>query len=402
MEAATTTPAAAWADALGLLRRSMIGDSFSRLFAGSHVREAGDTWTIGVASETAKQWIEARHLRQVEQALAAALGEAPALQFVVAAPPATPLASPAIPGEAPVSPNPASGPGHPSPDSAVAADGLAALDYHDLWYNQATGGYDRMLKYWGEFWRAYLSRQNAVAYSLWEYLQIDDKRDIKSSDFTWWTPVRKHQVKPLARVLGCAPLTISGGFRQCSIFNAALAEGRELEECCRKYWPNLMNTTKNGNPQCVHWSPGAFETLYNEGLLAIRVTGDGGKGSFCHLQVWRLLPLLTPFQVEQLHEVERIRHEHWLNANEYKTGQSLATWQCEHRESAVRELGGHTTGRELLDRYQPNPLKPGYTGRSVTMVTENSEGDDLSVTMVTENENDDHFSITMVTENDPY
>lgn len=357
-------PAAAWEGALEALRRQMTRISYDENLHGVTVMEvAPPTWTVAARSEENREFLALRLADKIALALAGLVGYEPELRFVVAAP-ARPQVYQLPPPETAMVANTAELVNSIGDEADLSLPGslLSHLDYEQGWFGNQSPGYDRMLKYWGHFWRAYLSRRNAVAYTLWEYLQVADKRNVNAAGFTWWTPAKKYNVRPLARVLGCAPVTVSGGFRQCSIFNAALAGGQELDECCQAYSPHLMNETRTGTPQCIHWVKGAFEVLYEEGLLAIQTVTGAPKSSYCVLQVWRLLPLLTPSQVATMHEVEQLLHESWLEQNGYKIGCAPVQWNEERALRVVAGMPRREAGRVVWDSYQPNPLLPGYTG----------------------------------------
>jgi hypothetical protein len=341
---------ALWGKALDTLRARMTRSAFDDNLKDTLALDCEPpAWIIAARSEENREFLALRLKDKISEALAPLVGYEPELVFVVAERPATASGNGATPAVIAISDAPSRG-------------RLSGLDYKDAWFGNNSPGYDRMLKYWGQFWRAYLSRRNPVAYTLWEYLQVADKRNVKAPSFTWWTPAKKYNFRPLARVIGCAPVTVSGGFRQCSIFNTALAAGEVMEECCKAYHPHLMNETKNGGPQCIHWVKGALEVLYEEGLLAISTITGSPKSSYCLLQVWRLLPLLTPRQVAAMHEVEQLLHETWLDQNGYKVGCTPEWWGEEDGLRVVTELAGRELGRTVWGEYQPNPLLPGYTG----------------------------------------
>jgi hypothetical protein len=374
----TIDPATIWSQALAALQLRMPRGAFDNNLRDTVVASSDPpAWTIAARSEESREFLTGRLKGMIEAALAPLVGYEPELSFVVAARPGRPelAIQPEMASRSRAAGNGEAN-GHAGYSDTAGDDFLFGLNYEQAWFGKDSPGYDRMLKYWGQFWRAYLSRLSPVAYTLWEYLQVADKRNVNAPDFTWWTPAKKYNFRPLARVVGCAPVSISGGFRQCSIFNAALASGQELEACCKAYHPHLMNETRTGNPQCIHWVKGAFEVLYEEGLLAIQVVTGAPKSSYCLLQVWRLLPLLTPRQVATMHEVEQFLHENWLDQNGYKVGCTPEQWNSSRAWRAVMGLPGRQAGRTVWGEYQPNPLLPGYTGSdrpAIAPVESNSE-----------------------------
>jgi len=306
-----------------------------------------ERWIIDAGSQAGVEWLNHRLKTLVQNSLIQILGYPVEVEFTASEEtPRPPLvAAPALtdrPHQLALI----------NPDDQNLVDGI---DFAKLWFEAKGSGYDRIAKYWSQFWRAYLNRQNTRAYSLWEYLQVSDKRPAGKPPH--WTPVRKYQARPLSRVLGCAPASITGGFRQCSIFNRAIEMGEQLDECCGYHTPaELCDTRTTGQPQCRFWDTGAFEVLYQEGLLAIRITGASPRNTHYHLQVWRLLPLLTPSQVENLHEVERAKHDAWLEIQESKNFLDKRAWQQFQEKRMVGLMADRDRGRDIFDRYQPNPL----------------------------------------------
>lgn len=77
-----------WSHALDELRLQMTRATFETWFTGAHVVDvAGATWTIGVRSDFARDWLEQRLRDAVERTLAAVVGEEISVVFTVARPP---------------------------------------------------------------------------------------------------------------------------------------------------------------------------------------------------------------------------------------------------------------------------------------------------------------------------
>lgn len=336
-------PQQLWNQVLSALQLQMTRATYDTWLAGTTLVSVNEeACVIAVKNQSAQDWLQNRLYETIKRTLTSLMGQEIPLRFIVTANGTGPKPATPVPSK-PTQPR-------------TGLDFIRNISFDSLWYDSGGTGYDRMSKYCAQFWRAYLSRLNPKCYSLWEFLQVADTRNVSASAFTHWTPVKKYRVRALARTLGCAPATISGGFRQCPVFNAALAEGRVLDSCCGNYQPVRMKVSRYGNPQCLHWVSGAFEQLYQAGLLAITVTGDAPRSTFHHLQVWRLLPLLTPYQVQQLHEVEQEAHERWLEKHAHKGGFRVDAWSAIVEPSLVPLMSGYDEGRSLYDVYQPNPL----------------------------------------------
>lgn len=330
-------------EALTQLRLQMTRPTFDTHLSNlALVQAKNGTWTIGVNSEFSRAWLQGRLRPTVERALANIAGREIAVEFVLA------------PEAEPTNSN-----GAPASTSAPASAGqeLARADYKKLWYARGGAGYAPVPHYASQFWQAYLK---ARAFGLWLYIESQERPGIPKTNIFWTRP-RSYKIRALARKIGCSPGVISGRLRQCIQFNQAQEEGEEWENCHRchqRYNPTRIQETRDGRPVCVHWDPGIFEQLYDEGLLAIRVSGDANnpRSVMHYLQMWRLLPLLTPYQAAQLGEADQESHHNWLRAHGHIIGLDLSAWESITETSLVPLLPGYNTGREINDVYQPNPL----------------------------------------------
>ncbi len=294
-------------------------------------------WQVIVKNDAAKAWLKNRLYETIKRTVASHVGQPVELEFV-------------IEGKSPRVSTPNSLMAHNPQDIQF----VQSLDFKALFFEPGGSGYERLAKYWSRFWRVYLNQMNNQAYSLWEFLQHPDMSD--QTQAPYWTPARKYNARPLARQLHCSPVMLTGGFRQCSVFDAALDEGQELTDCCRLHQPSEMRTNKYYQPQCRYWRTGAFEILYQEGLLAINVTGQTSKSKKHHLQVWRILPLLTPWQVERLPEADQEIHNGWLTTQAGKGLVNEAWWYEYTGRRMVEHMAERETGRHVQGHYRPNPL----------------------------------------------
>lgn len=348
MAVSVIDPAAVWGATLETLSRQMTRSSYDTILKGVTVASVTPpAWVIAARNEENREWLANRLQDKIRLALAPQIGYEPELSFVVAPVQKSQIGilSPEIAIPAPAAIN-----------GEVGQPGFVqGIDFAALWFGRSEDGgtgYDRLAKYWSRFWRAYLNRFNSRAYELWEYLLTPDKSDQARPPY--WTRPRPYQIKPTAKILGCSPVMITGGFRQCSVFDTALAEGVVLPECCGVHCPSEMRKNQFGQPQCRFWRTGALEVLYREGLLAIRISGDSSKDTYHHLQVWRLLPLLSPWQAEALPESEWPAHRDWIEAQ----GKSFnaEAWHNYSGRRMVFEMADRDTGRTYHDAYRPNPL----------------------------------------------
>lgn len=327
-------------DLKSMLRTQMTAATYDAHIAGARVIETDDVLQLVARSPQSAAWLQARLLATIEAVAGCRveiLEPVNGNQGYAEVGPALVEAANLI--------------GQSQDDESF----VRSIDFPALWFQAGGAGFDRLAKYWSRFWRVYLNQFNSRAYDLWEYLQAPDFSNQEKPPF--WTPPVEYQARPLGRSLGCSPVMLTGGFRQCSVFDTSLGEGVVLEECCLVHQPSEMRENKNGDPQCRFWREGAFEVLYREGLLAIRIVGDTPRSTFYKLQVWRMLPLLSPAQVRRLPDAERRTHLEWINLRgQFKKQFDADAWHRFSAGSLVPLMAHRDEGWSFVDRYQPNPL----------------------------------------------
>jgi hypothetical protein len=96
---------------------------------------------------------------------------------------------------------------------------------------------------------------------------------------------------------------------------------------------------------CQHWKDGLLDLLHREGLVALELKSGERKPT---LQVWRLLPLLTPRQYARLNSQLQADYDAWLEQYGHLFG------------LADRATGAAITEASLA------PLMPGYDQAQVS------------------------------------
>jgi len=353
---------ACWEDALALLRRQMTQATFDSWLRGTYplgqqngpstrLASGHSPLRIAVRNELAKEWLDNRLRETVQRAVSTVLGQPVTLAFEVVAtsPPAPPL-------------DQAEDPPPAEPPTALSASPLSRLDYPQLWNDT---GFAKVHHYHNIFWRRYLGR----AFELWLYLQ---SRPLTKADLAvGWTPARKFRFRELARALRAGVNSVRGAEENCYFLRTTIEVGQPLRTCCSRFAEAKWQAAPAGEPpRCMHWRTGWLEILYQEGLLAVEEIKAGSRARArshsLRLQVWRVLPLLTPAQVSRFSEQEQEQHERWLEKYGHLAGVTLDRWEAEPARSLVRSMTqpDYATGRTLHEAYEPNTLA-GKTNGSI-------------------------------------
>jgi hypothetical protein len=340
-----------WAAALQQLRLQMTGAIFDSCLKDSCLVAAGPGrgYVIRAKNRQAREWLEHRLAGPIRQTLAALVGDEVVLQFIT-----TPAAE--------ISPPPPEiQPGDLASFHESGRSLAATLDFEQLWLKS---GFTQIPDYALRFWRLYLGR----AFSLWEYLLSEDKRDAKlmfHKKIPYWTPPRRYTYRSLAAILNCSRNTLTGRLVPCWVYErqkqAAREQGRPQArlECCGKHYPCQVRPNAQGEPECLHWLEGILERLCREGLIAVKRIEPRGKprAHELKLQVWRLLPLLSPSQEAQFpREIDRQRHRDWIERYGHLGYLDLGQWERFRLPSLVPYLPGYDWGRECPETYSNNPF----------------------------------------------
>jgi len=353
-----------WTRALGQLQLQMTRATFEAWLKETALisTEAGNVYVIETKNGFAREWLENRLVTTIQRTLASIVGTDVTLKFVTDTPDAA--LSPDDQA-APLCPSAVLTP-HDLPFEVRLADDQAvtfveAVDFEQLWMKT---GFTQVPDYAIRYWRTYLGR----AFDLWEFLISEDKRDIKKmlqKKIPYWTPARRYSYRSLASVLGCGRPTLTGRLGPCWVYERKKKQAGEAgvplpeADCCGRYQPHHMRPNGQDELECMHWLEGILERLYREGLVAVQRVKHRGKprSHELRLQAWRLVPLLTPYQVAQFkHELDRERHKHWLERYGHLCDFALPNWERITARSLVPYIPGYRWGQALFDVYQNNPL----------------------------------------------
>lgn len=318
-----------WQRTLTDLRRQMTQAQYDNVLRDTALlRVIDNCYHITVPNTAAHDWLNDRMRPTVEAALTNVVGQ-PAKLFFVLDPGDGPKHSVALPPpiELPTTPRPAHQ-NSKKPDET----GLASLNFYEakrqMGYWLPEFDYDRV------FWSVYLGR----GYDFWRYLvshwlkQERDKRhrDLSKIPNQGWTPPFRLSYRAATHALGKSNQAIvPGGMYECH-HSLARFQMRSygvplLERCCGSHQPCRWRTDKSGGGRCHFWRPGLLHQLHNERLLAIELS-PAGRAS---VQVLRVLPLLTPWQVQSgLPEPLREDHDKWLEVFGHHFELEPEQWQA--------------------------------------------------------------------------
>jgi hypothetical protein len=225
------------------------------------------------------------------------------------------------------------------------------------------------LAYDNQFWQPYLGSWGWTGYRklllVW-IGSVKKKKDLKLLDPSKpanqaWTPPFRLSYRNLTRKLGSSNAKlVPGGVYECHRSDQArrLLQ-KPLQECCGAHSPHGWKRLEDGaGGQCFYWRPGLLQQLFDEHLLAIRVSSTGRAT----VQVWRSLPLLTPAQVRRLDDTLQADHDEWLDEFGHLFGLTLDQWSTFTIGSMVPYMAGWRKGRQCDGQPPQNPFLEPETG----------------------------------------
>ena len=347
----TMTPDQIWTKTLDVLKQKMTGATHRELFVQSRssLLSANGKYVVQVNTDEVRERLEYRLAGVIAQSLGQVIEHqvtAEQLEFVipdVAEPP--PLEQPVVSEKDLCR----------FPDSGLD---FASIDYKRLYYVKT--GYLPVAHYHTTFWQAFMGLFNTQAFNLWLALQKYDKRHIFKGDLdTWWTPPQKISLRELAGMVGGSKGTLTGRLVPCWGYERSKDQGQPWAQCCGKFTPAVWSPPDAPPPQrrCRHWKKGAIELLQELKIMLVEVNdAPAARSRSFRFQVWRLLPLLTPNQVEQLPLILQLRHDQWLNEYGYLADFTLDDWAQIDNDALVEGIPSYYSGQQITDNYRPNPF----------------------------------------------
>lgn len=313
-----------WAETLANLRPQMTRATYDTIMAGSELSSPGNgSYRILAQTDMAKDWQENRLRDIITRALASIVGHPVQVAFGVieangAAAPIKP--SPAdAPAETPVL-NPQNLTPHPQPltpgQVVAGADYIRGYLEGDKVTKARPTGYSQVPHPVTYFLLPLLG----PAFGLYKILEADDKRALKTIAPNYWTPPLRYSFQALAEKLNHKHHRyVSGDTYECDYSRQQRKKGQALacpKDCCRSpsyEWVWLKSHPKTGL-QCLHWVVGQLEKLCEFGLARVELRPGEYKPI---IHVWRMPPVITPYEYHQLTPQLQSDFDAWLNEYGY-------------------------------------------------------------------------------------
>lgn len=358
-----------WTLVLSDLKSQIPQVTFEKLIKDTRVvATTEDQYTIATQSVLSKDWLKNRLHDTLQRALAHVIKRPDIrLEIVVESD-----LSPDLPNPLPETPattdQPAQQPLAPVDSSIAEAESKFILDtaMHrlkmDMGYWLPEFHYDQ--NFWFRYLKrgAYFLRRRLETHWLERYAKKEE-RDL-ADPANHWTSVFRVRYREMARWLGIKKVeVISGGEEECRHCYLARLKEKPLTDCCGKHLFHDWRQDKDGNFKCYHWQRGMLHRLHEENLLAINIIkptqSSQPRAHQIFVQVWRVLPFLTPAQVETMDSLTRKEHELWLQRfGQERFGLSQAQWEEFQATSHVPLMWYNQDGRRLQGEPETDPFAP--------------------------------------------
>jgi len=201
---------------------------------------------------------------------------------------------------------------------SAAAQIIAAADWSRGFFKSGGAGYLQVPHHTTYFWAQLLGD----AYRLLNILVAEDRRGL-DNPANWWTQPQEYTFADLVSKLNRSHHRyISGDEIECHHSRMARQNDHALiaaEDCCgsSKYeYLRFKAHPVRSCLMCLHWRPGLLEILEQWDLVAIELKNlhSTQKSYKFTLQAWRMLPVLTPWQVQFLIPQLQEDYKRWLRA----------------------------------------------------------------------------------------
>ena len=347
----TLSPDEVWKAALSQLQLQTPKATFDAWLRNIHFIAASedDAYILSVPNEGVRDWLDNRLRSTIERTLSNIAGRSLKVEFRL---------NGAAPRDAPAPEDKA----HPAEEASKPetgeASGLtpgqlaAGEDYFRAFFGRGkdVAGYAMVSHYASRFIAPYLG----PAFLLWKRLDADERTSIKDPAKRWSEPqiityngLKNAMDYPHTRYIG-------GQTMECSQSIRAIREtGQSLTQCCLKHSPARTKIDREGRPRCYFWYTGQLEILYQEKLLAIEVEkrGDHPRSRTIRVQIWRLLPILTPWQVGKLNGELQKAHQAWIEDFGHLLNLNYAVWKKITERTLVDLMEGYNEYRQLHTPY---------------------------------------------------
>ena len=231
---------------------------------------------------------------------------------------------------------------------------LSLPDFYSIWKKT---GYSPLAHYVTRFWLPYLK---PAVFAIWKAIESTDTRPVTDTANRWTRP-REYKYRRLTEMIGAsARRTVSGAKRECNIsLKARLQDQSILADCAQcPHHIHLRELDADHVSRCKYWQPGALEILFKEKLLALETTKltPSENSRIFRLSVYRVLPLLTPYQVQFLPKYIQRDHENWLKTYQKTLRITLHDWENIEERTLVSAQSGYYSHKPLDGYYQFNRI----------------------------------------------
>jgi hypothetical protein len=296
-----------------------------------------------VKTTAAKEWLEARLASTITRAISFTLGYPVEITFI----------NGPVPDTKPIQAIRQAEPVEAAPGRRTIGQLAAQSDYFAGFFDRGGAGYSMLHNYAVTYWASYLGE----AFILWKKLEIEDKRYLRDFAHNYWTPPTRQRYTGLAQSLNKVhPRSVSGGVVECWHSIRTRQAGDHLE-CCHNpdYAPVKTVTDSAGCGRCLHWQTGALEILHREGLAVVEeINAESPRAHLLKIQIWRMLPIMTPIQIRGLHAQIQAEHSRWIaQFGRLFNLESVEQWEKITERSLVNLMPGWGD-HELTDNFNPS------------------------------------------------
>lgn len=360
-----------WQAALGQLQNQMTQATFDTHVARTRALALdGDRLTVGTTARLSPEWLNGRLNSTITRTVSGVAGRQIEVVFVLANSETGPAAWPdgleqatadlpeAIRGEL-----------------LTPGERVAQADYLAAYFKRGGTGYGPVAHYTSFFWMQILGD----AFLLWKYLDSLDKRPLEGIGPNYWSPVfEDFFFSDLAKSLNHRnPEYIMGEPRECNRSRVCrLDKGQPLagpHECCwSTRYERIWHKPLSGDGQqikCMRWAEGLLEKLRSHHLVRVEIDRPSARKP--RLQIWRMLPLLTPYQHETHLVTDTIQAQHkgWIKRYGEKFGldprDPWTDWKQIAEPETVLLMPGYRL-YETGDNYDQNQKRHDFVANAVT------------------------------------
>ncbi|MEM7345058.1 MAG: DnaA N-terminal domain-containing protein [Chloroflexota bacterium] len=359
-----------WTTVLGQLQTQMTQATFETWLKETHIVSLDENEMVIEAKSTfAKDWLENRLLTTIKRTVTTILGRPVKISFIAKSTGDEIISLPSNNGtvhqtdieeEMPETTLKNEIDSQPDEEASdLDATFVEDTDFHTI--KKEMGRWLTELQYDQLFWGAYLGGQ---AWLFYRHLLMHWVKDVRKKEMhhlnlnkpqNHWTSPFKLSYRKAVKWLGKSnQKIIPGGMYEC---HQSDAHHRILKQnimaCCGAYHlHDWQCQSDESGGRCHYWRPGLIHRLHDEHLLVMDISKTGRAT----VQIWRNLPLLTPYQVERLNSFLQDEHERWIMQYGHLYNLTFDRWLEFTRKSHIPLQPGYDEAKQLHGHPPENPL----------------------------------------------